>query len=266
MGFIKLKKFFGNKNNKLDGDTTIIGRSKSLRLVRSHQTEQIIENNTIIYAEPSPSSVPPSPAAPSFNQKLTREERGSFVKAVNTVKKLSHSNSEAAFSAFFPENVCQKRAIFMLVHLKKQVFCPLLNSKSPNLIAPLLATIGDRLFTLFYIIKVLKPGEVRSTAMAEAQNLVKASGLNPQICGTRETAFAVYFALQTINNSFFMDDELKGKVLEKSNECLKSCIEKELKLSESEKESMYVFQQVMSGFHFTTPKLLLDEYSEKAQN
>ncbi|KAJ9084314.1 hypothetical protein DSO57_1025703 [Entomophthora muscae] len=187
---------------------------------------------------------------------LTRGDRGSFVRAVNTVKSMQRVSSEDAFSAFFPENTCQKRAVFMLVQIKK-IAVSFLARNYPSAIEPLLATIGSRLFTLFYIIKVLPVGNERAAFMDEADNLVKQSQLSSHDCGARETAYAVHFALNIHRAQFRFSAEDMEVVLTKSLACIRSCIERELKLSNKERESMYVFQQVMANTTYPIPKLLI---------
>lgn len=187
---------------------------------------------------------------------LTRGDRGSFVRAVNTVKSMQRVSSEDAFAAFFPENTCQKRAVFMLVQIKKLALLPLAR-KHPSALEPLLATIGSRLFTLFYIIKVLPAGPERTAFMDEADSLVTQSHLSPHDCGAREAAYAVHFALHLHRAQFRFSDEEVQQVLSKSLACIRSCIERELKLSSKERESMYVFQQVMANTTYPVPTLLI---------
>ncbi|KAI0238788.1 hypothetical protein L0F63_005487 [Massospora cicadina] len=173
-------------------------------------------------------------------------------RAVNTVKCMQRANAENAFSEFFPENTCQKRAVFMLVLIKKQAVA-FLSKDYPAAIEPLLSTIGSRLFTLFYIIQVLPDGPERAVFMEEANELIKQAQLPPQVCGVREAAYAVSFSLHYHQKQYGYTNEELHIVLNKALKCIQSCIERELKLSTKERESMYVFQQVIANTSYPTP-------------
>jgi len=197
---------------------------------------------------------------PVLSPALSRDQRGNFVKAVNTVKALSHVSAEDAFSAFFPENICQKRAIFMLVQIKKQILIPSLSHTHPSAIIPILSTIGDRLFTYFYAVRVLEQEDLqRASILEEARCLLSQSTLLIRSNGAHEAAYSVYYALLHHRRQFRYSSQLITEMLDKARAIIHSCLDRESKLSPSERESMYIFQQVMANTQYNPPKLLISK-------
>ncbi|KXN72897.1 hypothetical protein CONCODRAFT_77548 [Conidiobolus coronatus NRRL 28638] len=180
----------------------------------------------------------------------------SFVKAVQTVRKQQSTQTES-FSDFFPEKVWQNRTKFMIIQLEKDVFTPILSAQYPEMVPQLLQSVADRLFTWFFILKLLPAGPERMKYMNEALRLVQQSQLNPRANGVREVCYSVFYTLCQLP-PYRIPTHLQQNLLDASMQCIESCLEREERLSAGERESMYTFQIAMyRGIYSYSPKLLI---------
>ncbi|KAI7863723.1 hypothetical protein BDF14DRAFT_1841575 [Spinellus fusiger] len=188
---------------------------------------------------PSHSQIQSHPLPPTPNQ------GHSFIDTVRVVsRETQHGRyTDVVDAFFFTDRRCQNRAYFMAARLKQALWPTLCGLRGTD---TFWQSIAHRLYTLNYLLFVLPySSPLHSEAMKITHNEL-------HVLGEKEVIFAIHSVLCSFPSTSSLY-AIRHTIVREAQRVIACCLESESKLTQNEKDAMYLFHGHRMGLHGTFP-------------
>ncbi|KAI8335500.1 hypothetical protein BC941DRAFT_430500 [Chlamydoabsidia padenii] len=211
---------------------------------RHQQQEQEQHQQHLYQRQPSPTS------REIQRHRTISTPTTSFAETLKVMSKQiqQHQFDDVFGSFFFTEKRCRNRAIFMAARLAQNLDSDLMPSATTTTtIYSFWKMVIDRFYTLNYLLYVVPPNNMNRVKYIEALEQDMNRDAMGRCLKGRRGGIEIYFALYYSMVGSTMVQNNDG-LMEKARKILEHCLDSEDKLGYTERDAMYIFHGLRTGF------------------